>query len=510
MQARAWLAVVAVGAGTARAAARAWTCDDAWISFRYARNLLDGHGLVFNPGERVEGYTNFLWTLLCAGAMRLGASPERFAELAGVLAFGGTLALLAWAGVGPLPVAAGALAALAIAADFATSGLETSLFTLLLTATALAAERSTTRRGDLAVGGLASLALLTRPEGALVGAMAVLALAVGPGGLRRAAAATAPLLLVGLGWGAWKLHYYGDLLPNTFHAKAGEGARWGQGLVYLGQYLRTAWPAALGLGAGLLALPGADGAARRRRWILRVLLPALYGVHVARVGGDFMFGRFLVPITPLLLLSLEEGLARLGDPRARHGLGLLAVLGTLFAWSPQELALAATGVVGPVDGVIDERAFYADKTAATREQIAVLAPALAGLELRIAYFGAQAELVYGLDPPYALEGEVGLTDAQIARLPSPPGARVGHGPKLTMALARERGVDLLFDRPPAFGDRAIAALARPRSGPGAEGRLDFGRGVTGWLVRWDPALVEALRARGVAVERLEGAARLPG
>nr|MBC8422663.1 hypothetical protein [bacterium] len=34
--------------------------EDAFISFRYAANLLDGHGLVFNPGERVEGYTNFL------------------------------------------------------------------------------------------------------------------------------------------------------------------------------------------------------------------------------------------------------------------------------------------------------------------------------------------------------------------------------------------------------------------------------------------------------------------
>ena len=34
-----------------------WTCDDAFISFRYARNLVEGHGLVFNVGERVEGYS---------------------------------------------------------------------------------------------------------------------------------------------------------------------------------------------------------------------------------------------------------------------------------------------------------------------------------------------------------------------------------------------------------------------------------------------------------------------
>ncbi|MDP6931537.1 MAG: hypothetical protein QGG40_01415, partial [Myxococcota bacterium] len=46
--------------------------DDTFISLRYARNLVEGHGLVFNPGEPVEGYTNFLWTLLLAFVIRLG------------------------------------------------------------------------------------------------------------------------------------------------------------------------------------------------------------------------------------------------------------------------------------------------------------------------------------------------------------------------------------------------------------------------------------------------------
>jgi arabinofuranosyltransferase len=46
--------------------------DDAFISYRYARNLVEGHGLVFNIGEYVEGYTNLLWTLLVAAAMSLG------------------------------------------------------------------------------------------------------------------------------------------------------------------------------------------------------------------------------------------------------------------------------------------------------------------------------------------------------------------------------------------------------------------------------------------------------
>ena len=46
-----------------------WLSDDAFISFRYAHNVVDGHGLVFNSGEYVEGYTNLLWTLLMAFGM---------------------------------------------------------------------------------------------------------------------------------------------------------------------------------------------------------------------------------------------------------------------------------------------------------------------------------------------------------------------------------------------------------------------------------------------------------
>src|SRR5262245_30182050 len=54
-----------------------WLCDDAFISFRYVRNLVTGHGLVFNVGERVEGYSNFLWVIELAAIWKLlGVVPE--------------------------------------------------------------------------------------------------------------------------------------------------------------------------------------------------------------------------------------------------------------------------------------------------------------------------------------------------------------------------------------------------------------------------------------------------
>ncbi len=61
--------------------------DDAFISYRYARNWADGHGPVFNPGQArpVEGYTNFLWTAFLAAALKIGFDPETTSRAAGLL-----------------------------------------------------------------------------------------------------------------------------------------------------------------------------------------------------------------------------------------------------------------------------------------------------------------------------------------------------------------------------------------------------------------------------------------
>ena len=74
-----------------------FVCDDAFISFRYARNLLEGHGLVYNPGEYVESYSNFLWVLeLTALGGVFGLRPEHTAPWLLVACTGGTLAALLW------------------------------------------------------------------------------------------------------------------------------------------------------------------------------------------------------------------------------------------------------------------------------------------------------------------------------------------------------------------------------------------------------------------------------
>ncbi|MEK9149668.1 MAG: hypothetical protein AAB267_06450, partial [Candidatus Desantisbacteria bacterium] len=69
--------------------------DDAYISFRYAKNLVDGNGIVYNPGERVEGYTNFLWVIIMALFMRLGISDIAFLSIwLGITISVGTIVIL--------------------------------------------------------------------------------------------------------------------------------------------------------------------------------------------------------------------------------------------------------------------------------------------------------------------------------------------------------------------------------------------------------------------------------
>lgn len=68
--------------------------EDAHIAFRFARHFADGHGFVWNVGERpIEGFTTFLWVLLAAGGMKVGVSVFWLTQGLGVLAALGTVVL---------------------------------------------------------------------------------------------------------------------------------------------------------------------------------------------------------------------------------------------------------------------------------------------------------------------------------------------------------------------------------------------------------------------------------
>ena len=75
---------LAIAVATAYSLSLRWVNDDAFISFRYAKNLAQGMGLVYNAGERVEGYTNFLWTTLISFGIKFGLDPVRFSMVVGI------------------------------------------------------------------------------------------------------------------------------------------------------------------------------------------------------------------------------------------------------------------------------------------------------------------------------------------------------------------------------------------------------------------------------------------
>ena len=172
-----WLALLAW------MAAESWfLCDDAFVSFRYARNLLEGHGLVFNVGERVEGYTNFLWTLELAALWGIfGLRPEHAAPWLSAACTAATVAATLW-WAARLPelkqrklTAWMALGLLCSSATFAVwtsgGGLETRQFTLfvVLSVVCLSLYRRS-RRGLTAASLSLAAAALTRPEGLLIAA----------------------------------------------------------------------------------------------------------------------------------------------------------------------------------------------------------------------------------------------------------------------------------------------------------------------------------------------------
>ncbi len=302
--------------------------DDAFIGLRYIRNLLAGNGLVWNPGERVQGYTNFLHLMAIAVCGALGLDLVVASRLVNACAFVLLIALL-WRhcvssrGSAVSSSAPGMISVLLVLCAYplivwTLGGLEGPLFTLCVTAGVLlflqAVDSPHPERLLFGCGSAFALASLTRPDGLLfAGLTAVFILARGGGRrLQRGLHFAAPLVLLLGAYLVWQVSYYGDVVPNTFHVKAvgfslqrAEG-----GLRYILVYL-IAPPFALGL-----ALAGMVYAALRRLACLpEVYLTTLIVgqlVYVVYIGGDHMPAlRLLLPIIPCTAVLCGQLLSRL-------------------------------------------------------------------------------------------------------------------------------------------------------------------------------------------------------
>ncbi len=290
--------------------------EDAFITFRYARSLATGQGLVYNPGEHVMGFTSPLWTVWTALGVFVTRDAVVWARAWGVIADAVTLLVAG----GMLEREFGRRAAWSFTLFFAAwpyfsavgvSGMEMSLCMALLVLSAALVQAKHPAAGPA----LAALAL-TRPEGAV----AAVVLSLGASWRDRLIA----LAIVGAAAGALTLQF-GSPIPNSLLAKAKvygtpgpwAGRHWWE---WLSPVILGRWPS---IGDTSLMIPltivasaaFASGLAvlwrERRSSVARAAAAAiLVWAGYAFVGAAYFWWYFSLPLLGLTL-ACAVGLPRI-------------------------------------------------------------------------------------------------------------------------------------------------------------------------------------------------------
>lgn len=339
----------------------AWLSDDAYITFRTVENVVDGYGPRWNVVDRVQTYTHPLWMWFLAGLRALtgelyftSLAASLVLSVAGVVLIAGKLARDARAAVVVLVVLVSSRAFV----DYSTSGLENPMTHLLLLAFATVALRSEDTPARLRwLALLAGLTACTRTD-LLLMLLPVLALDAWRArwwpAVRALAFGFAPLIA----WSAFATVYYGFPHPNTALAKLfclGVPAAdlWAQGWLYLQTTAIQDPVTALGLIAGLLA--ALLGNVTTRLLALGIVVQVGY---VARVGGDFMLGRFLTaPLVVAVACLASAAWLRRGS----IALAMLVMIGVATALCPRIPFLSGGDYRGQgqvAHGIWDERGSY--------------------------------------------------------------------------------------------------------------------------------------------------------
>lgn len=294
--------------------------DDAFITFRYARNLADGYGITWNPGmPPTEGYTNFLLVVVLAPFIRLGLDPLAVSRLLGYIGVVGCAAVLFWAARrdwgASLPVSLMVAAVVLMAPNsryVPLLGLETAVyafFLLLAFRAAIEAASHPTIPHAVRFSFILFVATLLRPEALLLYPAMVLGWAWTARRTRHVrwkpqlvgflalAALCAPYLV-------WKWLHFGALLPNPFYLKAA-GSTWSPlGTASVRKFAKSHW---LLLGLALASLLPRVRTQTRGRGegrtanIIGFGLVAAYVLFFARIDTLMdQWGRFLFPLVPIL------------------------------------------------------------------------------------------------------------------------------------------------------------------------------------------------------------------
>lgn len=285
--------------------------DDMMISMRYARNLVDGFGLVWNPGERLEGFTNPLWTLIMA-AVHLLPLPDRLTSLPVMIisAIAGLICLplsQRWArelGANATTQKLVLLAVLVNAAVIACALLafEQGIITTLLMFAVLAL-LDDIKTGSLKPWGYLCLGIipLIRMDAAILSVAAGLWVIYEHPKRFKVISCLALAVIPSIAAMLIRHAYYGDWLPNTYYLKTtGWSGRWKTGAHYAIDFLRDYGWVYLLIAVAVL----------RDRSILTPALRATVVISAAQlaygtyVGGDILgIYRIYAAVVPLLIAA---------------------------------------------------------------------------------------------------------------------------------------------------------------------------------------------------------------
>ena len=315
--------------------------DDAYITFRYVANYLNGDGLVFNIGERIEGFTNFGWTIYLLLWGSLGFDYIAIAAYSGLI-FGGLslflIFIIARDLFGPDDRWFSLLALFLVAINFSfaywsPAGLETAAFTFLT----LLSVRLYLKRNWLLAAVLA-LAVWVRPEGALLAIIFVFIEALLEKRLPKfAITAGAIAFVISIPFLIFKVTYYGSILPNPFYAKTSfDFEQLTSGLEYAGRYFLDY--GFVGIGFLITALN-----LKRLSYSVKVLwlFSFAYLLYIVLVGGDVLkVHRFFLPIFGITAMLVAVSVRLILEPfRAKSRYLLLVVAAIPLLWLTYRLPL---------------------------------------------------------------------------------------------------------------------------------------------------------------------------
>ena len=329
------------------------TWDDAYISYRYSKNFVENHGLVYNQGEYVEGYTSFLWVILVGLIGKTGFEVPTIGKVLCILFGLGSLIITYFIvrGFDRRYRMAAILAALLLAfrIDYGVhfqSGMETS-FNIFMLSLGFYLYLQKHRYSLFITGIVAGLLPLIRPDGILFLSAIVLSelISIKNGSLKRCLKNISlfllPAVIILILHLIWRYSYYGELLPNTFYAKSSG--------FYLIKYVRGAYYLLkfFVYGGGFLYFIPAVYFIFRffknkhvRTMAIIIFLYLLFNIYAS---GDWTsYSRFMMPVLPLIVIASSFGIMKiLSLLKANKIVSILVILTFMAAGFQNGLFLKA-------------------------------------------------------------------------------------------------------------------------------------------------------------------------